>query len=609
MPLNPLNPHYSIEAPASIYDEEAMTALQLAGRTAAKVNEAVAAFNALEAETGTHLNQQDEAITKMNNETMPAKVTAEVQRKIDSGEFDGAINQYAGGLESRVNNLLGSVTEGATTMDAEVIDMRVNSDGSSFVAAGEATRSAFENIHDMLESNGISKNIKLNLNTGYFISRNGIITAHDNEWGYSEPVAVGRNVRVRLYARGYDTSVAMISRVEPDGTYYPVAKSVNSDMGYYEYVTEYPCELVFSFMYTRGYTLSIAELNVGDTVSGSSLIQKALVNTGVWSVPSYALETGYYIDAHGNHTQNAGYNIAGPIKLCAGHTLLVGAFCHLNNVGVIAEPKQDGYERLVRSSANDAGVSVYNYYTYTADRDMEVVVSFSARWGAEMGILYNPAHAEEKDYVSLSVFKRFGIVGDSYASGTIVETMHYDAGWGANMARANGTECEAFSSGGLTTRSWLTHSKGLNLLNASDPCDIYYLALGINDSNNLGLDYLGTTADIANKADTFCGNYGKIINAIKAHAPKAKIVMFTLTENSDVRTAYNNTIMEIANYFGVPYIVQDSDAFFTSSFYTDTKKSGHPIAITYSGMAKAYERLIKKCVVGHSQYFSDLYET
>jgi hypothetical protein len=180
------------------------------------------------------------------------------------------------------------------------------------------------------------------------------------------------------------------------------------------------------------------------------------------------------------------------------------------------------------------------------------------------------------------------------------------------MARIHGTECTHFSSAGLTTQTWLTNSKGLSLLNKTDPCDIYYLALGINDSNRLGVDYLGTVADIhsesSQNADTFCGNYGKIISAIKSHAPYAKIVLFTLRENSETRKSYNETIIEIAKHMGIPYIVQDSDPFFTSVFYNNTMKSGHPIAITYSGMAKAYERLLKNCIVRNAGYFSNLFE-
>lgn len=144
MSLNPLNHHYAMENLASIYDEEAMTALELAGRTTAKVNETVEAFNALKTNTENHLGAQDESIQKMNNVTMPAKVTAEVQRKIDSGEFDQAIDQYAGNLDARLDNLVGKVVEGTTTMDAEIIDSRLGADNVIYASMGKANREQFK---------------------------------------------------------------------------------------------------------------------------------------------------------------------------------------------------------------------------------------------------------------------------------------------------------------------------------------------------------------------------------------------------------------------------------------------------------------------------------
>lgn len=139
MAIKPLN-HYSLTKPASIYDEEALTALELAGRTAAKVNENVEAFNKLEKETSDHLTAQDLAIKKMNDETMPAKVADEVQDHIDNGEFDAQIDKSLGDLSKRVDNMLGSMTPGSTTRDAEIIDARVGQDGTTYANLGTALR-------------------------------------------------------------------------------------------------------------------------------------------------------------------------------------------------------------------------------------------------------------------------------------------------------------------------------------------------------------------------------------------------------------------------------------------------------------------------------------
>lgn len=113
--------HYSLTNPASVYDEEALTALELAGRTAAKVNECVDTVN-------------------KNTKEIPSIVEKTVQEKIDDGTFDKAISEYTDDLEERVDHLLNNVPEGSTTMDAEVVDIRRGVNGKSYNSAGDAVR-------------------------------------------------------------------------------------------------------------------------------------------------------------------------------------------------------------------------------------------------------------------------------------------------------------------------------------------------------------------------------------------------------------------------------------------------------------------------------------
>lgn len=135
MPINPMYLHYSMCCPVSIYDEEATTALKLAGKTAKKVNELVEGFNTLETETNKHLAEQDADI--------PVQVANKVQEYVDGGQFDQAIDEYAGELEARLDNLVSKVPVGSTTMDAEVIDGRVGEDGKTYTNLGQAIREQF----------------------------------------------------------------------------------------------------------------------------------------------------------------------------------------------------------------------------------------------------------------------------------------------------------------------------------------------------------------------------------------------------------------------------------------------------------------------------------
>lgn len=144
--IEKMNTHYSMTNPASIYDEEALTALELAGRTTAKVNECVEKCNETETETREHLASQDLLIENRmdaQDEAIPVNVTNEVQKQINDGTFDKAIDKYAGNLETRVDNLLGSMTTGGTTMDAEVIDGRTG-EKETYANIGNAVRDAYK---------------------------------------------------------------------------------------------------------------------------------------------------------------------------------------------------------------------------------------------------------------------------------------------------------------------------------------------------------------------------------------------------------------------------------------------------------------------------------
>lgn len=149
--IDRLTNHYSFTNPATVHDEEALTTLELVGRTTAKVNEMVEEVN-----------------------TLPDKVTKEVQEQIDNGTFDTQIDIYAGELskqivnsenrmesmvkaseertktnynelDSRIDNLM-EIPPGSTTMDAELMDGRVWWNGNTDASLGSAIRGQIENI-------------------------------------------------------------------------------------------------------------------------------------------------------------------------------------------------------------------------------------------------------------------------------------------------------------------------------------------------------------------------------------------------------------------------------------------------------------------------------
>lgn len=166
MAIKPLNTHYSMENPATVYDEEALTTLELVGRTTAKVNEVVESQNDLAQGTLYRLD-------KMENTQIPATVKKEVQEHINSGRFDAQVDKYAGevekkmseyhsdaisqaaAVETRLNARMDTFTKlpnGSTTGDAELADLRVDANGTEYDSAGTGVRTTTKNLRASVDT-------------------------------------------------------------------------------------------------------------------------------------------------------------------------------------------------------------------------------------------------------------------------------------------------------------------------------------------------------------------------------------------------------------------------------------------------------------------------
>lgn len=211
---------------------------------------------------------------------------------------------------------------------------------------------------------------------------------------------------------------------------------------------------------------------------------------------------------------------------------------------------------------------------------------------------------------SLALFEKIGVIGDSYASGEIypggIPDDKYNLSWGQILARKNGVKCTNFSRGGLTTRSWLTDEMGLSKLNSSEPQNLYYISLGINEDYSIGPSYIGTEADMDSGADTFYGNYAKIIKAVQAKAPNSKIIIIDYAWAKGDTDPYFVATKNIATKFGLPLIKHRDDGFLSSDkFKSELMEYGHPVAISYAAMASAFEKLTMQAIRDNIAYFKD----
>ena len=241
-------------------------------------------------------------------------------------------------------------------------------------------------------------------------------------------------------------------------------------------------------------------------------------------------------------------------------------------------------------------------------------LSFSYPSNNQLDLLgyYYDNHEEEKHSATISLFNKIGVIGDSYASGEIYITgsakVEDSMAWGNIIAKMCGVDCTLYSRGGLSTRTWLTSPYGLQKLNSEEANNLYILALGINDAA-LGADYLGNASDMdeETKPDTFYGNYATIIEAVQTKSPLAKMVIMTFRPDGQMNTMrcnYNKAIRDIASHYGIPLVDLTANPFFNSYYYQNNMVNGHPVGVTYSGMAVEIRKMIEQVMVENALYFA-----
>lgn len=386
------------------------------------------------------------------------------------------------------------------------------------------------------------------------------------------------------------------------------------------------------------------------TARGNINAQKTLPNE-----LEHTKNIGFFINHKGEKKTHAGFFMTNPIQFNVGDVIVVNGRGYLQQTAIVSLYNSDAETYTPKLVSYDSAIRYYSYeveeageyvisceksnttygipklYKLTSDcgeflktlgvvttkQEKEIVAQNStlAQQETRLSNLENiTSQVDLSAYASIAMFQKIGVIGDSFASGAISQSqgnpsnVNYPLSWAQILGRSAGIQVENFSNGGYSTRTWLTGAKGLSLLNSSDSQELYICALGINDCN-LGETYLGDISDIKDNfeenADSFYGNYGKIIENIKIKSPNAKIILSTLASNSNTAQMFNTAIVEISEHFSIPYIVQRDEPFFTSSFYTSNMVSAHPVAVVYSGMAKAIQRLVEKCMVENIEYFKD----
>lgn len=492
----------------------------------------------------------------------------------------------------------------------EVEDARISSaslGSATYDSAGNAIR---EQITAVLNTIGDVSVPSVTMQSNSYITSSGTVATY-NGLSASDyvPVKAGQLVILQNVSAN-DNRAAVL---------YGTSKTLLTSYVYNASSTRViPVEFDGYLRYTADVNTSAALLTPKYVTSSSLDLTNAQITAvlnaiGDVSVPSVAMQSSSYITSSGALAtyDNASLSASDYVPVKAGQLVILQNVSANDNRAAVL---YDANKALIGSYVYNSQpvrwipVSQDGYIRYTDNNDTTTITILTPRFATKNNVVSNP-------YADMSLFQRVGVIGDSYASGELVTyngsvptfTDHYEISWGQILARKHGFKCINYSAGGKTTTSWLADTDhGLQKLLSDDPCELYILALGINDRDHFEL---GTTDDISTDgtgtAQSFYGCYSKIIYNIIAHAPKAKLILSTLAATDEKSEKFNQAIIDLAIAFKITYIKQSDDAYFTSAAYKNMQ-GGHPRAVGYSGMAAALDRLIVKCMVNDS-YFNDLF--
>lgn len=403
--------HYSLNNPASVYGEEALTALELAGRTAAKVNDVVEDQNNLRTETETHLDNQDTKIedhrdylekavrrqdqsiaTNIENiktDTVPKNVTSEVQKRINNGEFYAEIDKHLDNLNNRVDNLLGNIPAGGTTSDAELIDIRTDSEGQSHANAGASVR---------WQSKYVPIPLTFSKNRNYTVTIDGWRAQPDTNFHMSDPVKINKSwsqilifthginpYRCRaVFTRKDDREATSIIQIIPEHTSPGLVDIDIPEGAEYVYIAndvDYNGEIIGvgtpAVYYNKLETDQKMDERAG---KGSDYVD--MINGAMDEMTLAFIGANRYINSAGYVKESDGFKVCTPIKVSDGCFVVLDTFTPNEYVGKICFSKTgflggiDTLQGIVYPTPS-AGRYIfmtppgYNYIYVTSDTDID----------------------------------------------------------------------------------------------------------------------------------------------------------------------------------------------------------------------------------------------
>lgn len=492
-----------------------------------------------------------------------------------------------------------------------------------------------DEVNSQIKTKFLEENVDYTVTSGYVIT-NGLNINANSSYAYTSPIHLYKDDVIKLKAQG-QAGVSIITLCSSTGLllkYVPL--SIDTTLKYYEYKATSDCYVAlcskagFNELYVAHNLLSNDQfpifnnqrLSSVDTIicdSNSEISYESNKYIHYSSGNAYTYQTAdpptYQISPYIEVLPNSYINIESDEKLSSSATDVIGICTYDKYYHFISGYQYASNKKINIQLTNDA-----KYIRYTLTRNM-INYTFAIYYTSITDVIKSIASANPLEVNDLfKCFNKVGIIGDSLASGECAYKENgavryvdlFEYSWGQYMARDSGNTYYNFTRGGMTTRSWLTSNKGLPMATDGEhDVQCYIMALGVNDLTIT--DYLGTSSDIDlsdynNNADTFYGNYAKIIQILTERNSKVKFFLMTIPTTWTTAADYNTAINYIANLFDNCYVLDlyQYTTIVNSGFILNNKRSGHYNALAYKYIAQLIEILMNKCIYDNYEDFEQI---
>lgn len=680
--INFLPPWVETNIQPAFYDKQSGTCLQQTARMYAKVNQLVRIANEQYETIADYIQRfitlKDYVEDYFDNLDVQEEINLKLDQMAEDGVLTDLVSEFFGeqleeindSIDYRLttfentvntqlahnNDLVNSVVQSRPVPVSSTSDMTNTSliyvlttdgkwyyyDGANWTAGGDYQASsltdgavAIPNLNQTIQEAIGLIGLTPTWTDGQYLQNSIYITQYG--FSTSAPIELKEGSTIYFNAKGYTTVVDIIDTCDSDGNNRKrVVGSIDSNPHQYSY-TALKDTYVILCSVNSGIGFAFIDENINSRLD--SVVENTIEKLTEVYINKTNVKNNYYINSKGSEVQhNYGvYAVTGYIPVSElSHYILHNVWNVTTIDYQVCYAFYDNSQDFI--SATSMGGDAETEYSFETPQKAKYFRATVSQVNIDRVKLFlneniislndkitNDNQVEDKNTL-FTAFNKFGVIGDSLASGEAVAVVNgstryidnYDYSWGQYIARKYGMECINFSAGGLTTRSWLTSNVGLvKLQNSANKCNSYIIGLGVNDKNVLGDAYLGSISDIKenfmDNEDTYYGNYGKIISYIKQVQPKAKIFLLTMPDQTAPSTVdysnFNTAVRTIAGYFDNVYLIDlagDHNNTFNSGFVRANLRGGHYNAIGYDYIGDKIYDWLSKYMLDNSANFRQI---